>query len=111
MADRIGFYLDDGIDPTVAKTLRHYGIRVLSPSDSELRDRADLEQLLLACQKQLAIVTPDPALVRLARDQPSHFGLIYCDPCEPTPSKLIRRLILIYEVMSIDELMGKIEVL
>lgn len=110
MTDRIGFYLDDGVDPIVSRSLQVYGVRVLAPTDLDRRDSADLELLMLACQKQLAIVTHDLALLNLAREQVGHFGLVYCDHDLPGTSELIRRLLLVYEALTIDDLLGRIEI-
>jgi predicted nuclease of predicted toxin-antitoxin system len=107
---RIGYHLDEHVDPIIAQALVHYGIQVATPTGVGLRAHGDAAQLMVACQRQLAIVTHDASFLRFTHDQGIHFGIIYCPHTDPTTSDLIRKLILIYEVLSPEELMGRVEI-
>lgn len=108
---RIGYHLDEHIDPGISKALRHYGIRITTPLETGLRTQGDAAQLMLACQQQQVIVTHDATFLRFTQSQGIHFGIVYCHPLEPGTSDLIRRLILIYEVLTPEEMIGNTEVL
>ena len=108
---RIGYYLDENIDPVVAQALRHYGIKVTTPVETGLRTHGDMDQLVLACQRQQVMVTTDASLLRNTQNQAVHFGIIYYSPNELGASDMIRRLIRIYEALTPEEMLGHVEIL
>ncbi|MEM9770094.1 MAG: DUF5615 family PIN-like protein [Cyanobacteria bacterium P01_D01_bin.73] len=108
---RIGYYLDENIDPVVAQSLRHYGIKVTTPVESGLRSHGDRDQLVLACQRQQVMVTTDASLLRNTQNQSVHFGIVYYPQDELKSSDMIRRLIHIYEALTPEEMLGHVEIL
>ncbi len=55
------------------------------------------------------IVTHDDDFLRLAALDKDHPGIAYCHLQARTPSELIRSLLLVFEVLSPDEMKGQIE--
>ena len=108
---RIGYYLDENVDPIVAQALRHYGIKVTTPVETGLRNNSDRDQLILACQRQQVMVTTDASLLRNTQNQSVHFGIVYYSQDELETSDMIRRLIHIYEALTPEEMLGHVEIL
>ncbi|TAD77866.1 MAG: hypothetical protein EA001_09150 [Oscillatoriales cyanobacterium] len=107
---RLGFYLDDSLPPVVIASLRAYGIRVTRPTEAKLQDQSDATQLLFAYRHQLVVVTADAAFVKFAIEQKMHSGLIY-SPMELPIRRVLRQLLLLYEVFQPQEFKGVIEIL
>lgn len=108
---RIGYYLDENIDPIVAQALRHYGVAITTPVETGLRTHGDRDQLILACQRQQIMVTTDASFLRNTQNQSVHFGIVYCSQEELGASDMIRRLIHIYEALTPEEMLGHVEIL
>jgi predicted nuclease of predicted toxin-antitoxin system len=91
--------------------LRRYGINITTTIDAGLRTATDLKQLEFSRQEQRVIVTHDADFLRLANQKTDHPGIVYCDPTSRSIGDIIRGLILIYEVLTPNEISGKIEFL
>lgn len=111
MHDRIRFHLDEHIDPVVAAALRRYGIDVTTTVEAGLRTESDEAQLTFAEQENRVIVTHDDDFLRMASRNINHSGIAYCHPQSRTVGELIRTLRLIYEVMTPEEMLGRVEYL
>ena len=99
MADRIRFHLDEHVDPVFATALRRVGIDVTTTIEAGLRSKDDETHLCFARDEGRVIVgaTDHPGIVFYTANQPIR--------------EIIEGLILIYEVMTPDELAGQIEYL
>ena len=111
MTDRIRFHLDEHIDPDVARALRRYGIDVTTTVEAGLRTRSDLAQLEFATREQRVLVTHDADFLRLADRIPQHTGIAYSTRTARSLGEMIRSLILIYEVLTPEEMTGRVEYL
>lgn len=74
-------YLDENIDPKVAKALREKGFDVISTYDIKANGRPDDEQLKIAIKERMAIVTYNlKDYILLAKEYiskgKSHYGII-----------------------------------
>jgi predicted nuclease of predicted toxin-antitoxin system len=67
--------------------------------------------LALACDQGRVIVTHDTDFLRLASQSADHWGVAFCKKNSRSLGEIIRSLVLIYEVLSPDEMRGWIEYL
>ena len=111
MTERIRFHLDEHVDPDVARALRRYGIDVTTTVEAGLRTQSDLAQLEFATREQRVLVTHDADFLRLADRVPPHAGIAYSTRTTRSLGEMIRSLILIYEILTPEELIGRIEYL
>ena len=111
MAERIRFHLDEHMDPAIARGLRRHGIDVTTTVEAGLLSRSDLVQLDYARASRRVIVTHDTDFLRLADRDSNHPGIVYCHKTAYSVGEIIRRLILVYEVLSPDEIRERVEFL
>ena len=110
-ADRIRFHLDEHVDPDAAKALRAHGIDVTTTVESRLRTASDAEQLDFARRESRVLVTHDADFLRFAAASSDHAGIAYCRQNRRTLGEMVRTLILMTELMSPDEMVGRVEYL
>lgn len=111
MSNRIRFHLDENVDPDIALALRRQSIDVTTTVKMELRGQIDEAQLAFACQQGRIIVTHDTDFLKIASQTTEHWGIAFCKKDVRTLGEIIRSLVLIYEVLSPDEMKGWIEYL
>lgn len=111
MPERIKFHLDEHVDPDVARALRRYGIDVTTTIGAGLRSQSDLVQLDFARRGQRVLVTHDADFLRLTEQGLQHTGIAYGARVSRSLGEMIRSLILIYEVLTPDEMMNRVEYL
>ena len=111
MPDRIRYYLDEHVDPDIARALRRYGIAATTTVEAGLRTQSDLAQLEFAAREQRVLVTHDADFLRLIGQLPHHAGVAYGTRSARSLGEMIRSLILIYEVLTPEEMMDRVEYL
>ena len=111
MADRIRFHLDEHIDLDIARALRRHGIDVTTTVDAKLRTKSDTDQWNYAHDSGRVVVTHDADFLRLSATYSGHPGIAYCRMGSRSLGDMIRSLMLIYEVLSPDEMRGRVEFL
>lgn len=99
------------MDPAIARGLRRHGIDVTTTVEAGLLSRSDPVQLDYARASRRVIVTHDTDFLRLADQDFNHPGIVYCHKTAYSVGEIIRRLILVYEVLSPDEIRGRVEFL
>src|SRR2546421_602085 len=110
MADRIRFHLDEHVDPAIANALRRAGIDVTTTIEAGLRTKDDEAHLRFAGDEGRVIVTRDQDFLRLASGALDHSGIVFYT-ANQSIREIIEGLILIYEVLTPDELAEQIEYL
>jgi predicted nuclease of predicted toxin-antitoxin system len=111
MAERVRFHLDEQVKLEVARALRTHGIDVTTTVEIGLRSATDIAQLEYARSAGRVLVTHDADFLRLAAASVDHAGIAYCHQNKRTVSEIVRTLVLIYELMSPDEMKGQVEYL
>ena len=111
MSDVIRFHLDENVNPVVAHALRRHGIDVTTTVTANLRTGSDERQLAYARQENRVIVTHDDDFLRLAATNSDHAGIAYCHKEARTIGQIISALRLIYQVLTPDEIRGRVEYL
>lgn len=111
MAERIRYHLDEHIDPDIARALRRHGIDVTTTVEARLLSRSDRSQMEYTRAAGRVIVTHDADFLRMASEDSDHPGIIYCHRTALSLGEMIRRLILVYEVLGAGEIRGRVEFL
>ncbi len=111
MADRIRFHLDENVDPDIARALRRYGLEVTTTGEAGLRASDDSDQLDFILRERRVVVTHDADFLRYAQQNTDHPGMVYCPMGSRSVGEIIRSLILIYEVLTPEEMEGHVEYL
>ena len=110
MADRIRFHLDEHIDPDIALALRRHGVDVTTTADAGLLTSDDDDQLAYVCQQRRVMVTDDADFLRMAGAR-SHPGIVVAHRRSNSMGEIIRALVLVYEVLTPEEMSQHIEFL
>jgi predicted nuclease of predicted toxin-antitoxin system len=107
----IRYHLDEHVDHAIAHGLRLRGIDVTTSTDAGLLGAADEAHVAFAMRDQRIIVTSDADFLRLARAGVDHPGIVYCVRGSRTVGYLVRRLCLLHDCMSPEEIYGRVEFL
>lgn len=111
MTDRIRLHLDENVDPDVARGLRRHGIDITTTQDVGLRTQSDSAQLAFIRAESRVMMTHDADFLQIAGTTNDHPGIVYCDKTARSIGELIRGLILIYEVLTPEDIHGQVEFL
>ena len=109
MNKRIRFHLDEQVKKSIAEQLRLRGIDVTTTNEVGLRTKSDLEHLEFIRQEQRVIFTQDDDFLKIASYTYEHPGIVYCKQGTRTIGQIIESLVLIYEVYSPQDMIGRIE--
>lgn len=111
MSERIRFHLDENVDPDIALALRRRSIDVTTTLEMGMAGQSDTAQLAFVRQQQRVIVTHDTDFLKLASQTSDHCGIAFCKKDVRSIGEIIWGLVLIYEVLTPEELKGWIEYL
>jgi hypothetical protein len=103
--------MDEHVPLAVTTGLRRRGVDVSIALDAGLISVQDQEQLSHAFQSGRVMVTHDDDYLRLHASGVLHAGIAYCHQESLTVGELILRLMLIYDVMTAEEMYGRVEFL
>ena len=106
---RIKFYMDEHVSRAVVKGLRRRFVDVLTAPEAGTLGASDEEHLKRARIERRVIFTQDSDFLRLAMSV-EHAGIVYTTQ-ESTIGEIINGLTLIYQVLEVDEMMGRVEYL
>ena len=108
MAELIKFYTDEHVARSVAAGLRRRGLDVLTVPEAGTFGASDLEHLKLAASLGRAIFTQDDDFLRLHDQGLRHDGIVYA-PQQTSIGDIIRGLMLIYHVLSPEDMQNHVE--
>jgi hypothetical protein len=106
----IRFHLDEHIPASIAAGLRRRGIDVTTSIESGLVGADDGAQLSFAASAGRVLVTHDADFLRLHSEGLAHAGIAYCEQGAQI-GDMLRNLVLIHDLLSREEMAGKIEFL
>ena len=89
--------------------MRRHGIDVSTTVDVGLRTASDVDQLAFARREGRVLVSHDADFLRMAAQNADHNGIAYCHKSERSLGEIIRSLILVYEVLTPEEIVGRVE--
>lgn len=111
MPSHVRFHLDEHVDPAVARALRSYGVDVTTTVEAGLRTASDDQQMVYAVRERRVLITHDTDFLRLIAEYRNHPGVAFCDRSKRSVGDIIRSLLLIYEVLAPEEMVGRVEFL
>jgi len=109
MAERIRYHLDEHIPRAVADGLKRRGIDVTLPWDVGLGEGSDLAHIDYATSTGRVMVTQDTDFLRHHREGVHHAGIVYCQQGSRSVGEMLRSLVLIFEVLSPEEMHNHVE--
>jgi predicted nuclease of predicted toxin-antitoxin system len=108
VAAEVRYYFDEHVASAVAKGLRRRGIDVLTVPETRTMGGEDPDQLALANRLGRVFFTHDADHLNLAAAGQAHSGIVFASRQMPVGDS-IRALILIHQVLTAEDLIGKIE--
>jgi predicted nuclease of predicted toxin-antitoxin system len=107
----IRFHLDEHISAHIAAGLRRRNIDVTTAADAGLIGATDKEHLEFASLSGRVVVTQDDDFLRLHAQAMAHAGIAYCRQQSASVGEMLRRLVLIHDLLSPEEMAGRVEFL
>jgi Domain of unknown function (DUF5615) len=107
----IRFHLDEHISTHIAAGLRRRNIDVTTAADAGLIGGTDIAHLEFAVSTGRVMVTHDDDFLRLHSQGVSHAGIAYCWQQSMSIGEMLRRVILIHDLLSPEEMAGRVEFL
>jgi uncharacterized protein with PIN domain len=104
----VKFYFDEHIAGAVAKGLRRRGIDVLTLAEAGKLGADDEEHFAFAHEQGRVVVTHDDDFLRLAAARTDHSGVAYGSQSRAI-GQMVRRLTLIAQAMTAEEMRGHVE--
>jgi predicted nuclease of predicted toxin-antitoxin system len=107
----IRFHLDEHISARIAAGLRRRHIDVTTAAEAGLAGADDAAQLEFATSSGRVLVTHDADFLRLHAGGAAHAGIAYCRQGAAPIGELLRLLVLIHDLLSPEEMAGRVEFL
>jgi predicted nuclease of predicted toxin-antitoxin system len=108
--NQIKIYADESVNNAIVEGLKRRGVNVFSAKDLGKLGLTDEEQLKTATQKQAVIFTCDADFLRIALYKP-HYGIIYVHQQKLTVGECIKRLKIISQTRTAQEMQNQIHFL
>jgi len=96
---------------SVAAGLRRRGIDVSTAAAEKLTGASDTDQLSFAAQSGRVLVTQDADLLRLHQTGVVHAGIAYCRQGSLSIGEMLRRLVLVHDLVTAEEMETRVEYL
>ncbi len=110
MADKIKFLMDEHVDEAVTRGLQMRGVDVFTVQEAGLAHTPDLVILVYALEHERVIFTQDQDFLAAHESGKPHAGLAYANR-QIAIGAIVRGLMLIYDVLTPDEMRGHLEYL
>lgn len=107
----IRFHLDEHISAHVAAGLRRRNIDVTTAASVGLIGFSDVAHLEFSASTGRVLVTQDDDFLRLHALGIAHAGIAYCPPQSMSLGEMLRRVILIHDLLSPEEMASRVEFL
>jgi predicted nuclease of predicted toxin-antitoxin system len=109
MAEKIKFHLDENVRNAVAQGLKRRGIDVTTTPEKSLVGVSDKVQLEFAISQNRVIFTQDTDFLRMNQFNSDHCGIVYSYQGNKSIGEIIKGLILIWELLELSDMFGKVE--
>jgi predicted nuclease of predicted toxin-antitoxin system len=111
VAKLIRFYLDQHMAPAIAVGLRAHKVDVLTAGEAGRCGYSDPDQLQFATAEDRVMVTFDKDYLVLDASGVFHGGIAWCRATKYSIGEMINALLLVYFLMSDDEMRNHVEYL
>ncbi|MEZ2228295.1 MAG: DUF5615 family PIN-like protein [Microcoleus sp.] len=109
MSRTIKFHLDENVSNAIAIGLRRYEINVTTTTEAGLLGKPDELNVEFAMVEGRVIFTQDADFLRINQAGLPHNGIIYCQKNSRSIGEILRSLVLIWEYLELDDLIGRVE--
>ena len=106
----IKFYADEHIHPAIVNALRKRGVDILAAQEAGMLGVSDDEHLRFSSSQGRSIITQDSDFLRLHQKEVKHSGILYTHQKTPL-SEIIQGLILVYQVLTEEDMQNHVEFL
>ena len=107
----IRFFFDQHISPAVARGLRVQNVDVVTAREAGRCGLSDPDRIQYATAEGRVVVTFDQDYLVLDAGGVTHAGIAWCSATKYSIGELINALLLVYFVMSADEMLNHVEYL
>ena len=107
----VRFHLDEHISAHIAAGLLRRNIDVTTTADAGLIGATDRAQLEFAASSGRVMVTHNDDFLRLHAQGVAHAGIAYCQQQSMSIGEMLRRVVLIHDLLSPEEMSGRVEFL
>jgi len=111
MPELIRFHLDENANNAIADGLRRRSIDVTTSVKANLISAIDNQQLAFAHSEGRVIFTQDRDFLGLHYSGAEHSGIIYVIKGSRTTGEILRGLVLVWEVLTPEDMIGNLEYL
>jgi uncharacterized protein with PIN domain len=108
--DQIRFYMDEHVAKAVTQGLRRRGVDVVTAQEAGLHPAEDNVHLERATTEGRVVFTQDADFLRLHAAGVQHSGIAYAPQHTPV-GYIVRRLLLIVDVLTSEEMKNHVEFL
>jgi hypothetical protein len=108
MGQKVKFYTDEHIARAIVRGLRQRGVDVLTVPEAGMLSASDEQHLERALHEQRVFFTHDHDFMRLHAAGIEHAGIVFA-PREISVGDAIRGLMLVFQVLEVDDMKGKVE--
>ena len=109
MPRTLRFHLDEHCDPRIAAGLRLRGVDVTTTPEAGLLQAPDADQLAYARAQNRVIITEDADFLRMTAGGQESPGIIFVPSEHRSIGRVIRNVLLIWEVCEADEMRSRVE--
>ena len=107
---KIRYYTDEHVAKAVIRGLRQRGVDILTVREANKLGEDDKGHLAFALVENRVIFTQDDDFLRLPSSDMEHAGIVYTPQHTPV-GEIIQGLMLIYQVLEAEEMIGNVEYL
>lgn len=104
----VRYYVDEHVGNAIVHGLRRRSVDVMTVAEAGMCGRNDHAQLLLALEAGRVFFTQDRDFLRLGTSGARHAGIVFAPQGAPIGT-IISGLLLIYNVLSAEEMVDNIE--
>ena len=110
MAERIKFCMEEHVAGAVTEGLRRRGVNVLAAREADMLGADDEQHLAFALREDRAFFTQVADFLRLHAANRAHSGMVYA-PEQTAIGTSVRGLMLIHDILSPEDMRGRVEFL
>lgn len=107
----IRFHLDENCSQAIAEGLRRRGVDVTTTPEVGLLGALDEEQVAYCRAEGRVIFSYDEDMLRLAAAGVEHAGVAFCQQRKRGIGDIVRALVLLWERLEPDEMVGQVKYL
>jgi hypothetical protein len=107
----VGYLLDEHVAHAIAQALRRRSIVARTAADAGLLGAPDTSYLSYSQLHGLVVVTHDSDFLRLHEAGELHCGIAFCPQGARSIGEIVSGLVLIAQVLTPEEMMGRVEFL